>query len=309
MSIIQDDSPSGGLPSQRIDVYLAGKYGYSRNFFHHLIERGAVLVNWKETKKSYQLKPHDTIELLSMERFLDGGVLAESPVVELDVRLEKEDYLVLYKPKGMLSHPNSVREVSVPNVVGALYHRYKELPSQANFVRAWLLHRLDKETDGLMIIVKTEKGLTYFKELFQQKSNAETLEAKENVPLKKFYRAKSKLTPEGEHFLAQIESFPYVIQEFVKPKVPYPGDPKMGITKILSVERAGEWEGSEKYVKLELEILTGRTHQIRYHLASHGLPIVGDYVYGEDTGEDMQLTAWKLEFVDIDAKIIEISLL
>lgn len=86
-------------------------YGYSRNFFHHLIERGAVLINGKPTKKSYQLKPDDVVEVLSMERFLDGGVLAEAPAVALDVRVEKDDYLVLYKPKGMLSHPNSIWEV------------------------------------------------------------------------------------------------------------------------------------------------------------------------------------------------------
>ncbi len=68
-------------------------------------------MNGKSTKKSYQLKHTDTVEVLSMERFLDGGILAEAPAAGLDVRLEKDDYLVLYKPKGMLSHPNSVWEV------------------------------------------------------------------------------------------------------------------------------------------------------------------------------------------------------
>jgi 23S rRNA pseudouridine1911/1915/1917 synthase len=71
--------------------------------------------------------------------------------------MEKEDYLVINKPKGVLSHPRNLREVNEPSVVGFLYHRYKDLPSIGNFIRAGLLHRLDKETDGLMIIAKTEK--------------------------------------------------------------------------------------------------------------------------------------------------------
>jgi 23S rRNA pseudouridine1911/1915/1917 synthase len=92
-----------------------------------------------------------------VERYLDGGILAESPAIDLDIRLEKEGYLVLYKAKGILSHPNSVRDVAEPNIVGALYHHFKELPSMANFVRAGLIHRLDRDTDGLMLIAKTEQ--------------------------------------------------------------------------------------------------------------------------------------------------------
>jgi 23S rRNA pseudouridine1911/1915/1917 synthase len=64
---------------------------------------------------------------------------------------------VINKPKGVLSHPRNLWEVHEPSVVGFLYHRYKDLPSIGNFIRAGLLHRLDKETDGLMIIAKTEK--------------------------------------------------------------------------------------------------------------------------------------------------------
>jgi 23S rRNA-/tRNA-specific pseudouridylate synthase len=64
-----------------------------------------------------------------------------------------------------------------------------------SFIRAGLVHRLDKETDGLMIIAKTEQGLAHFKSLFQQKSLAESIEAKESVPLKKFYQATVKVTP------------------------------------------------------------------------------------------------------------------
>lgn len=286
---------------QRIDLFLTKKYGYSRNFFHHLMERWAVLINWKPAKKSYQLKVNDKIEVMSIERFLDGGILTESPVIELDIRLEKEDYLVLYKPKWLLSHPNSLREVNEPSVVGWLRHRYKDMPSYGNFLRAGLLHRLDKWTDGLMLIAKTERGLQHFKWLFQRKSESISREEKEQVPLHKFYRARSELSPQGLTFLKDIsQNLPYYIEEIVKPKVPHLTEYKRGITKILAVEI--RWEQAV----LDIEILTGRTHQIRYHLSEKWLPISGDYLYwNSDTsveagGAEMQLTAWKLGFEDVE---------
>lgn len=100
-----------------------------------------------------------------------------------------------------------------------------------NFIRAGLLHRLDKETDGLMIVAKTEEGLAYFKNLFQSKSLAHSIEDKEKVPLRKFYRALAYVMPEGKRFLEDIQ-VPHIISEVVKPKVPY-YEPKLGITKIV----------------------------------------------------------------------------
>ena len=86
-----------------------------------------------------------------------------------------------------------------------------------------------------MLIVKTEEGLKYFKDLWMQKSSAETIEAKELVPLKKFYRAQVLITDKGQQFLDSI-TLPHLIQELVIPKVPH-YEPKMGITKIVSNEQ------------------------------------------------------------------------
>lgn len=84
---------------QRIDLWLVEHIGYTRNFFHHLIKRGAVLVNNHPVKKAYLLKTNDHVTLTSIQRFLDGGVLAEAPARELDIRYEHPDYAVVYKPK------------------------------------------------------------------------------------------------------------------------------------------------------------------------------------------------------------------
>jgi 23S rRNA-/tRNA-specific pseudouridylate synthase len=86
-----------------------------------------------------------------------------------------------------------------------LYHHFKALPSYGNFIRAELIHRLDKETDGIMLIAKTEAGLQHFKQLFQAKSECSTIEEKESVPLQKYYRATCEITTEGEKFLEEIK--------------------------------------------------------------------------------------------------------
>jgi len=277
-------------------------------------------------KKSYQLKIGDNVEIDDVSRYLSPVLLDEAPDIKIPILLEKEDYLVLNKPKWVLSHPKTVREVHEPSVVWFLYHTYKNLPTIWNFIRAGLLHRLDKNTDGLMIIAKTEKGLEHFKKLFEKKSeiNLKNLKAESSnhiwdvsknisdssenlsdfsVPLRKFYRATCEITDEGKKFIEWIKEFPYIIQEPVIAKLPHTM-PKVWITKILEIV-----EKNEKTVKLNLEILTWRTHQIRYHLSHHGLPIIGDYLYGDpETKEPMQLTAYKLIFRDPNNETITVEI-
>lgn len=281
----------------RIDTFLSSYFSYSRNFFHHIIERNWVLVNWKKVKKSYKLKLNDKISIDNLERYLDSSFLGELPYIDIDIVLEKEDYLVINKPKWVLSHPNSVWDLSTPSVVAFLYKKYKDLPSVWNFIRAGLIHRLDKDTNWLMIIGKNEKGLSYFKNLFQQKSNLETIKEKEDIHLQKYYKAKVNITWKWKQFLENIK-LPFYIKEIVKPKVPYPWEYKMWITKIIDI----------KDNTLYMQILTWRTHQIRYHLSINWLPIIWDKLYWKKENEDMQLTAYRLSFKDTEWEFIDLSL-
>ncbi len=283
----------------RIDSRLSWQFSYSRNFFHHIIERGGIQVNEKVVKKSYKLKNGDKIQIDELERYLSPIILDEAEKIDIPVVREEEDYIILNKPKWVLSHPNSIWDAKKPSVVAFLYQHYKDLPSYGNFIRAWLVHRLDKDTDGLMIVAKTEKWLQHFKSLFQEKSESSSLEEKERTPLQKYYRAICEVTPKWAEFLKEVKKnwLPYYIEEMVVAKVPN-CTPKMWITKILDVEELENW-----LVKMQLQILTWRTHQIRYHLSSHGLPIQWDYLYGkENENIPMQLTAWKLEYQDLDGK-------
>lgn len=290
--------------SERIDTWLTKQFSYSRNFFHHILERKGILVNGKVAKKSLKLKSWDQILIDELERYLSPIILEEAPKLDIPILKETADYLIINKPKGVLSHPNSIWDIAKPSVVWFLYHHYKNLPSIWNFIRAWLLHRLDKDTDGLMIIAKSEKGLEHFKALFKAKSESEELEEKKAVPLKKWYHATCELTPQGEAFLAEItEKLPFIISEEVRAKVPN-CTPKRGITQIEKIKKTEDWT-----VELFLQIFTGRTHQIRVHLSNHGLPILGDYLYGKEAEVPVQLTAYQLEFKDPAGELITISLL
>lgn len=286
----------------RIDKRLTEQFPHSRSFFHHIISRQGVFVNTNPVKKSYKLKNNDKVTIDDLQRYLSPVILEEAPKIDLPIILEKEDYLVVNKSKWVLSHPNSIRDVDSPSVVGFLYHHYKNLPTIGTFIRAGLIHRLDKDTDGLMIIVKTEKGLAHFKSLFQAKSEAENIQKKEKVPLKKFYRATCYPNKEWIEFLDSIkDSLPFVLTELVVPKPPN-SIAKIWITKILS------FQNTDNTTQIKLEILTWRTHQIRCHLSNHWLPIVWDYLYGEEEEQSMQLTARKLVFEDPDGEKISLEI-
>ena len=289
----------------RIDSRLSWQFSYSRNFFHHIIERGGIQVNGRAVKKSYKLKDWDIVEIDELERYLSPIILDEAEDIEIPIMHEEEDYIILNKPKWVLSHPNSIRDAKKPSVVAFLYKHYKNLPSYSNFIRAGLVHRLDRDTDGLMIVAKTEKWLQHFKSLFQEKSESSSLEEKENTPLQKYYRAVCEITPKWEEFLQEMrnEWLPYYIQEIVVAKVPN-CIPKLWITKILSFDEIWDW-----LLKMQLQILTWRTHQIRYHLSNHWLPILWDYLYWDETSKvSMQLTARKLEYLGMDGNMHSVEI-
>ena len=301
---------------ERIDIFLAKNFAYSRNFFHHIMKRWWILVNWKTTKKSYKLKNNDQIKIENLERYLDSSFLWELPFINIPIILEKKDYLVLNKPKWVLSHPNSIWDLSAPSVVAFLYQKYKDLPSIWNFIRAWLIHRLDKETDWLIIVAKTEKWLKYFKDLFTKKSqlvekiieemnkkklsNVEIEKLEEKILLKKFYKTNVNITEKWKQFLKSIKLPHYIIQT-VKPKVPHYIE-KMWITKIINIKN------KTNSCNLILQIITWRTHQIRYHLSKNWLPIIWDKLYWNKENILMQLTAYKLEFIDVKWEKIELEI-
>ena len=278
----------------RVDKFLSNRIEWSRSFCSNLIDKNAVMVNNKNVKKSYKISKNDKIIIKKINFYNSYKCLAESPLVDIDIKFETDDYAVVYKPKWVLSHPNSQWNIKdTPSLVGQLYHMYWKLPSSWTFLRMWIVHRLDKATDGLMIVAKSNKGLKYFQKLFKEKSKAQNISSKEAVKLIKMYKARSVLTSKGKSFLKSITKLPYYIDKPVKTKSDFVQNYKRWITKIL------DYKINNKYVDFDIEILTWRTHQIRYHLSSEGLDVLWDDIYGTDSFDDLKLTAYKLFFQDL----------
>ena len=306
LSVYQNSS------SDRLDKYLSQVLWFSRNFVAKLLDSKYIYITKNQKKlfpkKSYIPSHKEDIYIDQIDRFADSGILSESPNIDIDILYQnhsithKSDYLIIYKPKWVLSHPNSIRDVTNPSVSGRLYHNFGQLPNIGNFVRAWLVHRLDKDTDGLMIVVLTEIWLSHFQNLFQSKS---TSNQKEQIPLRKFYKAKVQLSHEWKNFLSKI-NLPHTIELEINPKIPHYPKWIIAITKIL-------WYDIDSLTaNIDIEIMTGKTHQIRYHLAYYWLPIVGDYLYNhlfDSKWPQMQLTAYRLEWQDInwEYKILELE--
>ena len=123
----------------RIDVYLSQYCGMSRNFVQHCINHWLITISDQAIKKSYHLQDGDLICIWSLARFQDVGVLAECAWIPLEIKLQTPDYVVLIKPKWVLSHPTSIREVGQPSVVWFLAHHFSNIPSVGSIIRAGLI--------------------------------------------------------------------------------------------------------------------------------------------------------------------------
>lgn len=280
----------------RLDIILSQYFWLSRNFFQHLIDRWEITRWSKILKKSDKSKRWDIIQIANMNRFDNDTCLKESPKLELPILYETPDYAVIYKPKWVYSHPTSLREINQLSVVWFLYHHYGSIPSIGNFIRAWLLHRLDKETDWLMIVALSETWLAHFHVLFHDKSSAESIQDKDNIELKKWYRC--IIEPESSMATETLQrisyQLPYTINSPVLANVPWAVS-KNAISIIHSMTQL-----SSKQWQLELEILTWRTHQIRIHCKNIlKSSIKWDTLYGNKKQSwPMMLTAFKLSFLD-----------
>ncbi len=268
---------------KRLDLFLNFSFNeYTRSIIKKQIEIGNVLVNNNvEFKPNYKVKPGDLIEC----RFQieDSSITAIIPEnIDLDIIYEDQHLIVINKPIGMVVHPATANWSGT--LLNALHYRYNMLDNTGDKIRSGLIHRLDKDTSGLVLVSKTNEGLWYYSRLFSERK------------IKKTYLAVVK-----GNFLHKVGNNEVEIDNYIGrnardrkkfTKVP-PSKGKQAITKIIFLQSLF-LEGKE-YSLLKVMPKTGRTHQIRVHLSGIGLPILGDTVYGKGNHyQRLMLHAWKL---------------
>lgn len=246
---------------ERIDVFISGKLeDMSRNSVQKLIADGRVTVNKKTVKSNYKIKINDEIKIIVPEpELLD--VAAEN--IEVEIVYEDDDLAVINKPQGMVVHP-APGHYSGTLVNGLMYH-LKNLSSINGVMRPGIVHRLDKNTSGLMLVAKNDKSHNYLAACLKEHSINRIYYALVEGNIKDDYGTVD--APLGRS------------DKDRKKRTVTLKNSKHAVTNYQVVKRYG------KYTLLKLKLETGRTHQIRVHLKYIGHPVVGDDVYGIKTNK------------------------
>ena len=257
------------IPGERLDAFLARcAENLSRSAAQKLIEEGQVSLNSRPGKKNDKLQPGDRVDYTIPE---PKAVDIAPTEMALDIAYEDEDVIVINKPKGLVVHPAAGHQDDTL-VNGLLYALGDDLSGINGELRPGIVHRIDKDTSGLLAVAKNDFAHTFLASQLKDHSMYRVYECIVCGEMKE--DSGTVDAPIGRH----------------------PSDrKKMCVTARNSKEAVTHWEVVARYrgythVRCKLE--TGRTHQIRVHMAHIGHPILGDMVYGHkkpELGQDSQV--------------------
>ena len=243
----------------RADIFLSSYFNISRSTASGILAAGKVTINGKNQKPSYKLKNTDIIEY--DPRFLNNAPLEILPQnIKLDIKFEDDNLLVINKQKGILTHPTAhQRKGTLVNAL--LYHCGDNLSNKDEPLRRGIVHRLDKNTAGLMLAAKTDAAAALLQKQIKEKSATRKYLA---IALGVFDKKEGAIDKPLAHYMS----------DSVKMQIAKKGEGKDALTyyKVLK-----QFEGA---ALVELELKTGRTHQIRAHMASINHPLFNDTLYG-----------------------------
>ena len=248
---------------ERIDRFIVDKTGLSRSSAARLLENGNVTVKGKNVAKNYKLRTIDTVEIALPEPEADEALPEDIP---LDIIYEDGDIVVVNKPKGMIVHPAT--GIYTGTLVNALlYHCRESLSGIGGVIRPGIVHRIDKDTSGLLVVAKNDESHLSLSEQLKTHTVSRVYYAIAVGNIKDDSGTVNK--PIGRHPTDRKKMA--VVTDQTRTA-------REAITHYEVLERFAIPTGRFSYVKCKLE--TGRTHQIRVHMASIGHPLLGDGVYG-----------------------------
>lgn len=250
--------------SKRIDQYLnENNEEWTRSFVQKMLEDGKIKVNGKSVKASYKVKENDLIQIENID-VKEAEILPEK--IPLDIVYEDDDIIIVNKPKAMVVHPGN-GNYSKTMVNSLMYSHKGKLSGINGVIRPGIVHRIDKDTSGLLVVAKNDKSHKVLADKFKEHDIT-----REYICLVKGIILKDNITI----------NLPIGRSEKDRKKMAVTRKNSRNAVTHIKVLKRFKKSG---YTLVSAKLETGRTHQIRVHMSYIGHPIVGDDVYGKGSNE------------------------